>query len=97
MKVLVASTPKRHDDGSATVVPKHNDLLKNTDPLTALLTDMKDFTSSPLTDQLRAVMRETFNEFNALQGPMGGPHASSRFAQTASARAFSAEKLQVCS
>ena len=40
-------------------------------------------------------MRETFNEFNRLQGPMGGPHASRRFAKTTSARAFVAEKSQV--
>ena len=55
----------------------------------------QDFISAPLTVQLRDVMRETFNEFNRLQGPMGGPHASRRFAKTTSARAFVAEKSQV--
>ena len=54
----------------------------------------QDFISAPLTVQLRDVMRETFNEFNRLN-PMGGPHASRRFAKTTSARAFVAEKSQV--
>lgn len=60
------------------------------------LNRFQDFISAPLTVQLRDVMRETFNEFNRLN-PMGGPHASRRFAKTTSARAFVAEKSQVSS